>query len=368
MRWRKHVSDRTEYNAPPNLGERVFAYKVRLSYSTKLVSDTALFKIFRQRFSVQFLTEPLFEFTILAKTFIITTTIPMDRRSFIEKTAAMGFAGLVAPTMSNASERNAQPLPRMIKDDISLAQWALVDEVRAGKWKTTDFARVAKEDFGINGIEYVNTLMEVPTEGYLRRLKKAAEDHGVTNVLIMVDDEGDGCMHSKEGRRQFAINHRKWIDAAQYLGCHAIRTNCRGSQVAQKVSKEESLKWAVESYNMLLEYAIPAKISVVIENHGGLSNDADWMVALIEQVDNLYFGSYPDWREPAANFDNYQYLLKMLPFAKGMSYRNQPTEELSAKMIRLSKDSGYRGWYGIESSGREAIKKGKELLTKYLFS
>jgi hypothetical protein len=26
------------------------------------------------------------------------------------------------------------------------------------------------------------------------------------------------------------------------------------------------------------------------------------------------------------------------------------------------------GWYGIESSGREAIKKGKALLTKYLFN
>lgn len=47
-----------------------------------------------------------------------------------------------------------------------------------------------------------------------------------------------------------------------------------------------------------------------------------------------------------------------------MSYRNQLTEELTAKMIKLSKDSGYRGWYGIESSGREEIKKGKELLKK----
>lgn len=256
----------------------------------------------------------------------------------------------------------------MIKDDISLAQWALVDEVRAGKWKTTEFAKVAREDFGLAGIEYVNTLMEVPTEGYLRKLKKNAEDHGVTNVLIMVDDEGDGCSHTKEGRKQFDINHRKWIDAAHYLGCHAIRTNCRGTQVAQNVSKEESLKWAAESYHMLLEYAIPAKIQVVIENHGGLSNDADLMVALMKEVDNLYFGTYPDWRQPSADFDNFEYLQKTLPYAKGMSYRNQPTDELSARMIKLARDAGYRGWYGIESSGREAIKKGKELLTKYLFN
>jgi sugar phosphate isomerase/epimerase len=291
----------------------------------------------------------------------------LNRRNFLQHTAALGATGLLAPGAVKAANKTTTTTPRMIKDDISLAQWALVDEVRAGKWKTTDFARIARQDFGITGIEYVNTLMEVPTEGYLKKLKKNAQDEGVTSVLIMVDDEGDGCSHTKEGRKQFDINHRKWIDAAQYLGCHAIRTNCRGSEVAQKVSREESLKWATESYNMLLDYAVKAKISVVIENHGGLSNDPDWMIALMQQVDNLYFGTYPDWRQPSKEFDNFQYLLKTLPYAKGMSYRNQPTEELSAKMIKVSRDGGYRGWYGIESSGREEIKKGKELLTKYLF-
>ena len=88
------------------------------------------------------------------------------------------------------------------------------------------------------------------------------------------------------------------------------------------------------------------------------------MISLLEKVDKLYFGSYPDWRRPADDFDNVDYLEKMLPWAVGMSYRNQPTEELTAKMIKMCHDAGYRGWYGIESSGREAILQGKELLKK----
>jgi hydroxypyruvate isomerase len=286
----------------------------------------------------------------------------ITRRSFIEKSMVLGAAGVVVPS-AIGSELMANT-PRMIRDDISLAQWALVEEVRSGKWKTLDFAKVARNDFGLNGIEFVNTLFEVTTEGYLKKLKKNAEDHGVTMVLIMVDDEGDGCGATKEERRQFDINHRKWIDAAQYLGCTAIRTNCRGPE---NVNKEEALKWATESYNMLLEYAIPAKISVLIENHGGVSNDADWMVSLFKEVDNLYFGAYPDWRRPADNFDNVDYLKKMLPYSGGMSYRNQPTEELTAKMIKMARDAGYKGWYGIESGGRDEIKKGIGLLKKYLF-
>jgi L-ribulose-5-phosphate 3-epimerase len=286
----------------------------------------------------------------------------ITRRSFIEKSMVIGAAGAVIPSIIGSEFYSNTP--RLIKDDISLAQWALVDEVKSGKWKTLDFAKVAKNDFGLNGIEFVNTLFEVTTEGYLKQLKKNAEDFGVTMVLIMVDDEGDGCSATKQERRQFEINHRKWIDAAFYLGCKAIRTNCRGPE---KVNKEEALKWSAETYNRLLEYAVDSKICVLIENHGGVSNDADWMVSLMKEVDNLYFGTYPDWRRPSDSFDNMDYLKKMLPYAGGMSYRNQPTEELTAKMIKLAKDGGYRGWYGIESSGREEIKKGVELLKKYLF-
>ncbi len=253
----------------------------------------------------------------------------------------------------------------MIKDDISLAQWALVEEIRAGKWKTLDFPKIAREDFGLNGIEFVNTLFESPTESYLQTLKRNAENYGVKMVLIMCDEEGDGCMPTKEGRKQFDINHRKWIDIANYLGCHAIRTNCRGPE---NVNKDEAIKWAAESYNMLLEYATTAKINVVIENHGGVSNDGDWMIKLMKEVNSPWFGTFPDWREPYQDFNNYEYLVKTSPYAKGMSYRNQPTEELTARMIKVAKESGYKGWYGIESKGREEIKKGKMLLTKYLLN
>ncbi len=293
---------------------------------------------------------------------MITKDNRHTRRKFIEKSVTLGAAGLLTPALIKNSQTLATP--RMTHDDISLAQWALVDEIRAGKWKNLDFPKIAREDFDLNGIEFVNTLFEVPHNNYLNELKKNANNHGVSMVLIMVDAEGDGCEPTAKLRKQFEINHRKWIDIAHYLGCSAIRTNCRGPE---NVDKKEALKWAAESYNMLLEYAQQAKISVVIENHGGVSNDPDWMVELMKEVDNLYFGTYPDWRSPSDSFDNYNYLKKMLPWAGGMSYRNQPTEEITAKMINLCKESGYKGWYGIESSGREAIIKGRDLLKKYLF-
>jgi len=286
----------------------------------------------------------------------------VNRREFLGVSAAVGVASSLVVVSTKGSVSPAGPT-RATKDDISIAQWALVQEIREGKWKNSDFPRIAREDFDINGIEFVNTLFELPTLSHLNRLRRNAEKYKVTMILIMVDDEGETCDPSREARIQTAINHRKWVDIAKYLGCHSIRTNCRGPKNAPK---DQALEWAADCYNRLLEYAAPAGIGILIENHGGLSNDPDWMVALFKKVDNPYFGSYPDWRGPSKEFDNYDYLRKMLPYAGGMSYRNQPTEEQTARLIKLCQDAGYKGWYGIESSGREQIKLGKKLLEKYL--
>src|SRR5215475_5894602 len=137
----------------------------------------------------------------------------MDRRNFLETSLAIGAGGLIAPSVLN---QNTMTSNIDVKDDISIAQWALVEEIRAGKWKNLDFPKIAREDFGVNGIEFVNTLFEVPTEEYLKQLKQNANDHGIEMVLIMVDDEGDGCSPTEAGRRQFEINHRKWVDIAHY--------------------------------------------------------------------------------------------------------------------------------------------------------
>ena len=287
--------------------------------------------------------------------------VEMTRRALLGKTLAAGAAisglGMIKGSSASGGVRKA-------KDDISLQEWALVDEIREGKWTNLDFPRIAREEFGIGGIEFVNTLFEVPIYNYLKELKKNAAEHGVEMLLIMCDGEGEMASDSKKEREQAVLNHHKWIDIAHYLGCHSIRTNCYGPEGA---SKEEALDRAEESYNKLLEYAVPAKVSVLIENHGGISNDPDFLVELMERVDNLYFGMLPDFRRPSAKFDNYGFLKKTLPYAGALSVRTQPTEEGLVKMIELCRDSGYKGYYGIETSGREGVKETKRVLEKVLF-
>jgi L-ribulose-5-phosphate 3-epimerase len=122
----------------------------------------------------------------------------VNRREFLSRSVAASMASGFAISASGLAGISDSAGPkRPNKDDISLAQWALVGEIREGKWKNSDFPKIAREDFGINGIEFVSTLFELPTYSYLQRLRRNAEKYKVTMVLIWWTMKETGRLVSK---------------------------------------------------------------------------------------------------------------------------------------------------------------------------
>src|SRR5690348_11814920 len=138
----------------------------------------------------------------------------MRRRDFLPVCGA----ALAAPAWPQA-QKSQQRLK------LSLAEWSLNKAIRTRMITNLDFPRVAREQFGIEGLEFVNHLMDVPTLSYQQQLKQRMRDTGTTPVLIMCDREGDMGSPDKAERLKSADAHRKWVDIAAELGCHAIRTN-----------------------------------------------------------------------------------------------------------------------------------------------
>jgi sugar phosphate isomerase/epimerase len=270
----------------------------------------------------------------------------MTRRLFLNTTAAA--------TAALAADRPT-------KDDISLAAWSLNRSFfTARRWKNADLPRIAREQFNISGLEFVNQFFENPMQRSLNELKKNGEAYGVRFVLIMVDGEGDMSARDKKERIQAAISHRKWVDIAHYLGCHAIRCNMGGPR--QNWNQDPDLvSRAAESFHHLLEYARGADLNVIIENHGGASSDADVVVKLMKAVNHPNFGTLPDFGNVNQGDDHAEVIRKIVPWAKGISVKamwaadgTHPRFDLE-KLIRICQEAGYHGFWGIESSfGRNA--------------
>lgn len=242
------------------------------------------------------------------------------------------------------------------KDDISLAAWSLNRSFFvAHRWKNLDLPRICREEFGINGLEFVNQFFENPMLQSLQQLKRAGRDHGVHFVLIMCDGEGDMAAVDRAERMQSARAHRKWIDIGHFLGCHAIRCNLGGPRENWKQDRD-LVQRAAESFRDLLDYAKGSGMNVVIENHGRASSDPDVLVALMKTVNDPHFGTLPDFGNVNPGDDHAEVLRKLLPYAKGMSVKamwdadgTHPRYDLE-KLLRIAKEGGYRGFWGIESS------------------
>lgn len=242
-----------------------------------------------------------------------------------------------------------------MKDDISLAAWSINRSFFVEKkWTNLDLPRICRERFGINGLEFVNQFFENPTLRYLQQLKKNGAQYGVRFVLLMVDAEGDMAAADRTERMQSAVAHRKWIDVAHYLGCHAIRCNMGGPRQNWK-QDADLVKRAAESFTNLLEYAKGAGLNVVIENHGGASSDPEVLTALMKMVDHADFGTLPDFGNINKGDDHAAVVRQLMPWAKGVSVKSSWNADGThtafdlAQLIRIAKEAGYHGFWGIES-------------------
>ncbi|MEM7660416.1 MAG: sugar phosphate isomerase/epimerase family protein [Bacteroidota bacterium] len=301
-----------------------------------------------------------------------------QRRKFLQQSALAGSGLLLAPWLLNscssgnqtttAAEETteASAAPAGMFFEISLAQWSLHNALFAKEIDNLDFATVAKTEFGISAVEYVNQFFKdkATDAAYLAEMNQRAADHGVTNVLIMCDGEGNlGDLDDAE-RTTAVENHYKWVEAAKTLGCHSIRVNAAGKGTAEEVKAA-----AIDGLGRLSEFAAQFGLNVIVENHGGYSSDGSWLASVMAGVGMDNCGTLPDFGNFCIErgedytckqeYDRYQGVIDLMPYAKGVSAKshvfNETGEETQTdygKMLQIVKEAGYSGYIGVEYEGR----------------
>jgi len=284
----------------------------------------------------------------------------MSRRRFIEGAAAAFPAAALAKTTVLLSGlqacRTQDPLFH-----ISLAEWSLHRTLFAGELDNLDFPRTAREDYGIDAVEYVNQFFKDKARdmAYLTDLKTRADDHGVRNVLIMCDGEG-ALGDPDDGARTVTVeNHYRWVEAAKFLGCHSIRVNAQSQG-----EPDEQRLLVVDGLSRLTEFAAPFEINVIVENHGGLSSNGSWLSSVVSAVAHTRCGTLPDFGnfriEDDEWYDRYQGMTELMPLAMAVSAKSNVFDEHGSerntdyeRVLRIVLDAGYRGYVGIEYEGTE---------------
>ncbi len=310
----------------------------------------------------------------------------LNRRNFLKMSAAwatgaglLGVAGCAASPAGRAADAavraaGAEPLFR-----ISLAQWSLHRTLRAGQLDHLDFAPTARQRFGVDAVEYVNQFFmdRARDRDYLSQMRSRAEDAGVRSLLIMCDREGNLGDPDPALRTQAVENHYKWVEAAQFLGCHSIRVNAGSAG-----SYEEQIRLAADGLRRLAEFGDVHGIDVIVENHGGLSSNGAWLAAVIQLVDHPRAGTLPDFGNFCIRpdetgcleeYDRYRGVAELMPSARGVSAKShefdQQGDEVRTdyrRMMTIVLDAGYRGYVGVEYEGDQLSEEQGILATRRL--
>ena len=307
----------------------------------------------------------------------------IDRRAFLKKsvTLAGGLTVMGLPG-TRLSSRVEEPLFK-----ISLAEWSLHRALWSGEINHLDFAKIARGEFGIDAVEYVNTFFfeKAQDKDYLKEMVSRADGEGVKSLLIMCDSEGNLGDPDESARKQAIENHYKWVTAAKFLGCHSIRVNARSDG-----TYEEQMKLAADGLRRLTEFGDRKNIKVIVENHGGLSSNGQWLSNVIKKVDHPGCGTLPDfgnfcvqksgpglWEGDCFDeYDRYKGVSELMPYAKAVSAKSHDFDSDGneihtdyVQMMNIVLDAGYSSYVGVEYEGdgfseMDGIKATKTLLER----
>lgn len=282
----------------------------------------------------------------------------INRRTFLGQTTGAIAAATVLPHAAFGEHFSARtrkaPLYR-----ISLAQWSLHRILRRGELDAIAFPTFTRETFDIDAVEYVNSFFKdkARDKAFLAELKTRCTDANVKSLLIMIDGEGQLGEPNDAKRTKAIENHFRWVEAAKALGCHSIRVNAASSG-----SPEEQRELVVNGLTRLTAFAADHDVNVIVENHGGLSSNGEWLASVMREVDMDRCGTLPDFgnfHTGGGNwYDRYQGVQELMPFAKAVSAKSHAFDDAGnekhtdyRRMMRIVLDAGYRGYVGIEWEG-----------------
>ncbi|MCE9530996.1 MAG: sugar phosphate isomerase/epimerase, partial [Planctomycetes bacterium] len=232
------------------------------------------------------------------------------RREFLRSAAGLSFAAAGVPLFAAAAKE--------VPFKISLAQWSLHRAFFKKELDPANFASIAKKDYGIEGVEYVNQFYKdkKKDEEFLKDLKKRADDVGVRSVLIMCDGEGALGDPDEKKRKTAVENHYRWVEWAKFLGCHSIRVNAQTNNAG---SPEDQAARAADGLTQLSNFAAKTDINVIVENHGGLSSNGAWLAGVMKKVNLKNCGTLPDFGNFRVSkdevYDRYKGVAELMPFA-----------------------------------------------------
>jgi sugar phosphate isomerase/epimerase len=270
--------------------------------------------------------------------------------------------------------------PTVTRERLAVATWpfrAVIesptnqyrDKKQAGM-DLKDFAAKVKTDFGVPGVEPLSQHFPSTEGKYLHGFREAIEKADVHVVNIPADNDHsfyDADAHARKKAVEFA---KKWIDVAVVIGAPSVRTAIREAKNAKP-----DVSVVAEQLRQVADYGAKKNVVVNLENDNLVSEDAFFLVQVIQKVNHPYLRALPDFCNSMGSGNekfNYDAVTALFPLAYCICHVKDSEAGDDGVVIRVDlkktfgilKASGYRGYCSMEWEGQGSSYDGTRFLIK----
>ena len=301
----------------------------------------------------------------------MSTLRRIHRRDFL-KTAgpavivAKEIAG-PAPAWNSTSgaEAPAETKPRLLT---GCCAYSYAKLLKAGRMTMEDVIRKAVE-LGIAGVDMTGYWFKSTEPAYLASLRYLAHKNG---VCFSGAATGASTVQADAGKRAQVLEEiKKWTDVTESLGAPHLRVFA--GKLPSGATVQQGIQWTVETLKPACEYAGKKGITLGVENHEGITQNADVCAELVHRIDSPYFGINLDITNFIATpqADAYAQIEATLPYATHSHIRDVFENGQAVDLGRvwpLFARANYKGFMSAEYEGEEDPSTGVPKLVERIKS
>ena len=294
----------------------------------------------------------------------------LSRRSFLERTASLA-AGTVALGRARggeASDPNLQ-FPTNARERLAVASWPFRASIESpnNRWARNpklagmdlkDFAAMVVKEFNLRNIEPLGEHFRSTEPAYLAEFREAVEKAGSHVVNIPTGVRGSFYDPDKAKRQNAVESAKKWVDVAVAVGSPSLRMHIEGYRRAKP-----DVDLTSDSLKQVADYGGQKNILVNLENDDLVSEDAFFLVQVIEKVNHPYLHALPDFCNSMLS-GNPQFCYDALKamFKGAYNIAHMKDSEVGdggkvytvdvARCFEIAKAAGYKGYFSMEWEGQ----------------
>lgn len=222
---------------------------------------------------------------------------------------------------------------------------------------------------GFEAVELCDLSIEKTNKSYLDELSQHLLNNDVKVVCIAV--RNDFSLSCPQKKSENVLHVRKWIRIANELRVPFIRI-----WAGKSSASDEAYLRIIENIKSVLPDARKFNVTMVLENHGGITINPDVCLRIIKEVNSPYLKLCPDFGHFLKD-DQIEGFKKFIPHTKHIHAKTHEFDEEGDeinidynKLMNILKKVNFDGYLSIEYEGGrdhdEGIIKSKKLIEKYI--